>query len=145
MYSFSFWQKWLFSVAIIVIIFGLALAFFNQTALFDTLFNNQINPVFWSASQVNANTSAFQGWIYGVLGSTVAGWGVLIAFIAYYPFKRKEKWAWNCLAVGVGLWFVADTAISLCSRVYFNALFNTMLLVLIALPLIFTRRSFSDN
>ena len=145
MYSFSFWQKWLYTVAIIVIVFGLALAFLNQTALFDTLFNNQINPVFWSASQVDTNTSAFQGWNYGVLGSTVAGWGVLIAFIAYYPFKRKEKWAWNSLAVGVGLWFVVDTAISLYSRVYFNALFNTMLLLLLALPLIFTRRSFNDN
>ena len=102
MYSFSFWQKWMFTVAIIVIFFGLALAFLNQTTLFDTLFNNQINPEFWSTSQVDENISAFQGWIYGVLGSTVAGWGILIASIAYYPFKRKEKWAWNSLTVGAG-------------------------------------------
>ncbi|MFC2053732.1 hypothetical protein ACFLV7_05460 [Chloroflexota bacterium] len=59
MYSFSFWQRWLFFIAISLIVFGLALAFLNQTTLFDTLFNNQVNHVFWVTSQVDGNISAF--------------------------------------------------------------------------------------
>lgn len=39
---FSFWQKWLLIVSLMITIFGLALAFLNQTPLFDMLFNDQV-------------------------------------------------------------------------------------------------------
>jgi hypothetical protein len=70
--SFTFWQRWLFSVAILIVLFGLSLAFFNQSAAFDMLFNNQINPVFWNDRMAPENVIAFQRWIYSVLGATVA-------------------------------------------------------------------------
>jgi ABC-type Fe3+ transport system permease subunit len=49
MNRFYFWQTWLFVVGLVVVVFGLALAF----------------------------------------------------FIARYPFRNRERWAWNCLAVGL--------------------------------------------
>ncbi len=139
---FDFWQRWLLVVSIFLVVFGLALAFFNQTAFFNFLFNNQVNPVFWKAVPFNEGTVAFQHWVYGVLGATVAGWGVFLAFIGHYPFRRKESWAWICLVLGVGLWYVVDTTLSMLSQVVFNAAFNTALLVLLAPPLIFTRKVF---
>ncbi len=141
--TFSFWQKWLFVVGLLLAIFGLALAFFNQTPLFDLLFNNQINPAFWPAEDGAEQTVMFQRWIYGVLGATVSGWGIFIAFIAHHPFRRREGWAWNCLALGIIVWYVADTAISLYFKVWFNAAFNTVLLVSALLPLFFTRAHFT--
>ena len=57
------------------------MAFFSGTVFFE-LFNNQINPVFWGVENVPATTRTFQGWIYGVLGSTLTGWGIFITFIA---------------------------------------------------------------
>lgn len=145
MKRFEFWQKWLLSVGILLILFGLAMAFFNQSPVFDLLFNRQIDPLFWAGGVLPTQAQAFQRWIYGVLGATIAGWGVFAAFVAQHPFRKREKWAWNCTALGVGLWFLVDTGLSLNSGVGFNAAFNTILLILIFLPLWFTRADFFGN
>ncbi|MFQ5399613.1 MAG: hypothetical protein ACE5E7_08455 [Anaerolineae bacterium] len=128
-------------MSLIIIVFGVFMALLNGTALFDW-FNNQIDPVFWEDTAVPDNAQTFQRFIYGVLGATVAGWGVFLAFIAYCPFRQKEKWAWNCVLAGLLLWFLIDTPISLYFQVAFNAAFNTLLLVSAILPLAFTRRFF---
>jgi tetrahydromethanopterin S-methyltransferase subunit D len=142
--SFDFWQRWLFVVGVFVIIFGVFIALLNGTVLFDTLFNKQIDAVFWDDGGPNDNsTQDFQQWVYGILGATVAGWGVCLVFIAHYPFKRREPWAWRCLVVSMGLWFVLDSVMSLSARNYFNEFaVNVPLLLLVLLPLWFTRRSF---
>jgi hypothetical protein len=143
MSRFLFWQKWLLVLSGVIVVFGLALAVFNQTPVFDALFNRQINPAFWTQAEITPQISAFQQWAYGVLGATMAGWGVFILFIVHEPFRRRERWAWNCLAFGIGLWFVVDTALSIAANVIFNAAFNSLLLVLILPPLIATRTHFS--
>jgi len=140
--EFSFWQRWLFVVSLILIIFGLLMALFNRTVVFTWLFDRQINPVFWGTADAPGGAAAFQGWIYGVLGATIAGWGCFVAFVAHHPFKKKERWSWNCLITGLLVWFLIDTSISLYFGVYFNAAFNTILLVLVILPLAFTRKYF---
>jgi len=142
MKHFNFWQKWLLFVSLYLVLFGLVLAFFGQSPLMDFIFNNQIDPVFWPEGAVPENAATFQAWIYGVLGTTVIGWGIFMAFLAQYPFKAREKWAWNCFAVGVAVWYIADTAISARYQVTFNVLFNTILFVLLGLPLLFTRKDF---
>lgn len=138
---FTFWQRWLFIVGLAVSVFGVALAFLNATPLFAVM-HHQVNPVFFMEERICADARAFQAWIYGVLGAAVASWGVALAFIARYPFGKKEPWAWNCVATGLLLWYVIDTAISAYFRVYFNVLFNTGMLVLALLPLVFTRKQF---
>ncbi len=141
MTNFLLWQRWLFIVSLIMSVFGVLLALFNATPLF-ALFDQQINPVFWSTVDIPASAKEFQKWVYGVLGATLAGWGVFVAFIAHYSFKKKEKWAWNCILAGLLLWFVVDTAISLNFKVYFNAAFNTALFVTVIVPLAFSRKHF---
>jgi hypothetical protein len=142
MKSFSFWQRWLLVVGIGVSAFGIMMAKLSGTTWFE-LFNRQIDPAFWGANVVGDGAREFQKWIYGVWGATIAGWGIFLAFIAHYPFAKKEKWAWNCLVVGLLLWFILDTLISLNYKVYFNAVFNTGLLVLAGLPIVFTRKYFT--
>ena len=142
MRDFLFWQRWLIAVAVLIAVFGVSIALLNETELFD-LFSDQINPVFWDTKSVDTNAHDFQHWVYGVLGATVAGWGVFLAFVAHYPFKRKEPWAWNCVAAGMAVWFVVDSYISLSVGNYFNELaVNVPLLVLVMLPLWFTRHEF---
>lgn len=141
MIRFVFWQKWLFVISLLITAFGLFMALFNQSALFD-LFNQQIDPAFWDPSSPPENVTAFQGWLYGVWGSTVAGWGLFLTFIAHFPFKKGETWAWNCLAIGLGVWFVLDTWISWRFGVTFNVIFNIIVAVGMGLPLVFTRKDF---
>jgi hypothetical protein len=145
MKHFNFWQKWLLIVSLYLVIFGLVLAFFNQSQLMDLVFNNQIDPAFWPGGNIPENAALFQAWVYGVLGATVSGWGILMAFVVGYPFKARQKWAWNCLAAALTIWFIADTAISAYFQVIFNVVFNTALFLLIGIPLLFTRSVFLNK
>lgn len=139
--KFIFWQRWLLIFGLLLVDMGLYMVFFKGTIYF-ALFDNLVNPAFWASAVAPANVAEFQGWIYGVLGATLAGWGTFLAFMAHYPFKQKEKWAWKCLLAGVLVWYLPDTFISLQFGVYFNAVGNTVLFILLMLPLLFTRREF---
>jgi len=77
-----------------------------------------------------------------VLGAVIASWGILIVFIAWFPFRSREKWAWNAIAVALISWFVVDTACSFYYNVTANAVFNLFTFTLFALPLIFTWKHF---
>jgi len=144
MAGFSFWQKWLLVIGVVITAFGALMAFSSGTPLFD-LFHRQINPAFWSGNAIDDATRRFQQWVYGAWGATIAGWGVVLVYIARYPFGKKERWAWDSLVSGVLLWFVLDTSLSLFHKVYFNVALNTVLLILGMLPLMFTRRWFTQR
>ena len=146
MKNFLFWQKWLFIVSLSIIGFGTFMAFFGGTMFYDKFINTQINPAFWGGYDVEDAAAGFQQWIYGCWGATIAGWGIFMAFIAQYPFKNKEKWSWNCLAIGVSFWFIIDTYISLHFKVYFNAfIINMPFFLFLGLPLVFSRKYFVQS
>lgn len=142
MNRFRFWSSWLVSVAIIMIVFGVIMALMNQTPFFQTIIN-PIEKVFWSQGGPEPGFPAYQAWFYGVWGAAIAGMGVFAGFVAYYAFKSREKWAYRCFACGTLLWFVLDTGISITARVYFNAVFNVLILAAIGLPLAFTWKEFN--
>jgi hypothetical protein len=140
MERFNFWYRWLLVISCVVVIFGAFMAILNQSPLFD-LFNQQIDPVFWDDTAPLNAYAQFQGWVYGVLGSTMAGWGLMLFFVVRHPFQQREKWAWNAIAVSLGFWYLLDTGISLYFGVTFNAIFNTLLVFLVLPPLITTRKA----
>jgi len=140
--SFNFWQKWLVGVGVYHVVFGLVLAFFGQSALMDMLINQYYDPIFWPDNEVSQGATHYKNWSTSVLGSVVASWGIFIAFLAYYPFKLREKWAWSCISVAVTLWFVVDTAWSLYFHITINAVFNSITLALFVVPLLLTRKHF---
>ena len=142
MKRFDFWTRWLVVLAWAMVAFGLLFAFFNQTAPFDWLFNHRVNRLFFAEGIPQADARAFQRWAYGVLGAVLAGWAVSMAFVAQYGLRTKARWTWRCYAFGVGLWFLVDTAISLYFGMLLNAVFNTVLLVLVAVPLAAIRKHF---
>lgn len=141
MSSFVFWQRFLLGGSLLTALFGLLLAFFSRSQAFNIIFNNAIDPVFWPEGITPAGV-AFQGWVYGAWGSTVAGFGLLLAFIAAGPFKRREGWSYRAILFAVGLWYLVDTAYSALFGVWVNVALNTVLLVIIGLPLFFTRKQF---
>jgi hypothetical protein len=144
MKMFSFWQKWIFVVGVLLLVFGVFMALMNGTSLF-AFFDSQVNGVFWADGELPAGADGFQYWVYGVLGATVAGWGLFIAFISSQPFKRKERWSWTCLFSGTLIWFLLDMFISVRSKVYFNVAFNILVMLLIIIPLVATRSEFRES
>jgi hypothetical protein len=145
MKSLLFWSRWVEGVGWTLILFGLILAFGNQSHVFDVAFNRQIDPVFWSDAAIPNEASRAQSWTYGVLGATVSSWGVFVACLARFAFRQRQRWAWICLFLGITLWYLVDTGISLAYGVYFNVAFNTVLATLVYLPVIATRSSFGGQ
>jgi hypothetical protein len=139
---FGFWQKWLLAVCFIVIAFGLVIALLSWTPLFG-VFDSLVNGFFWPGSAPDEATGQFRLWVYGMLGATMAGWGVTLAYIVMGPFARLEKWSWDAIAFGLAVWFVVDTFMSAYSGAYFNVGINVLLIVLAGIPLLMTRKMFN--
>jgi len=144
MNRFDFWRRWLFVVGLAVTVFGVLMALFNGTAMFE-LFNRQIDSAFWGAAGPPPGAAAFQRWVYGTWGATIAGWGVFIAWIAWYPYRRRELWTRSCMAAGLAVWYILDTGVSLHFGVVFNAAFNTLLLIFLGVPLGLTWKGFASG
>jgi type IV secretory pathway VirB6-like protein len=138
MNNFLFWQRWLLILAILFVVLGIVMTLSFGANLFDTL----INPVFWANGAMPNNVYNFKTFIYGVLGASMVGWGMLFAFIVYYPFRQKEKWAWNSLLAGFTLWFVFGLYVSFRAGVYANIVGDVVFFVLVMAPLFFTRKDF---
>lgn len=141
MFDFRFWQRWLLAVCIMIIAGGAAFALLSWSPLFSII-NGLVNATFWPGSLPDQGSRGFQLWAYGMLGGTIAGWGIFLTYIVRHPFARKEAWSWECIAAGVAVWFVIDTAVSIYVTAYFNVAINVLLLILVALPLIMTRNDF---
>lgn len=145
MSRFGFWRAWLLATSAGVVVFGILLALWPHSAWMDSVFNRRIDAAFWAGGAVPGAALRFQAWAYGVTGSVMAGWGLTLFFLVRHAFGEKRRWAWNALASGCGLWFVLDTSLSAVHGVGFNVLFNTGLLLALALPLAATRRHCSQR
>jgi hypothetical protein len=138
--------------------FGVFMALFSRSPVFDG-FNSQIDPVFSLSvvprpardgieapgGAIDASASAFQGWAYGVWGATVAGFGVLAAFVVRRPYRARQRWARDALVTAITLWFILDTGISALSGVWFNVAFNSVVLIALAVPVGATWREFAGG
>ena len=144
-FGFRFWSVWLRATCAGVVVFGLALAFLSDSTVLRLLLVAPSDAVFWGAAPIDPATIAFQRFVYGVLGATVAGWGTLMWVVASTAFRRREAWAWQGLTVALLVWFVPDTAISSFHGVWPNVALNVCLAALLAAPLLATRRAFNRS
>lgn len=95
--------------------------------------------IFWNKSEIPPEVEPFRAFIWGPLGGTIACCYILLAYIAYYPFQRKEPWARNAILLAFGTWVFLDSAICLRFGVHFQIyVINVFSITVKALPLIFT-------
>ncbi len=101
--------------------------------------------VFWNQSEIPSEVESFRAFIWGPLGATIACCYILLAYIAYYPFKRKERWAQKAIIAAFGIWVVLDSVVCIKFEVYFQIyLINAFSIIIKALPLIFTWNDFKE-
>jgi hypothetical protein len=143
---FLFWQKWLFYSSLLFALFGLVLAFYGNNPLFEP-YHRMLASIFFQQESLPANTRLLYTFVMGPMGATIAVTYILLAYIALYPFRRREKWARNAIVVGFSVWFITDAVVSIYYGVYFQALVLHLLISVPqkALPLIFTWKAFEND
>ena len=138
---FGFWQKWMVIYSILGIVFGLVMAFGSTSVLFQS-YNQSVSQAFWGESDLHEAVSKYHPWIFAVLGSSITGWFVCLLFLALYPFKRKERWAYICFIISMLAWAPLDSAFSIYFGIYTEAIFNFAAVLGYAIPLIATYKDF---
>jgi len=94
--------------------------------------------VYASAAHLNTfgpEALAYIRLVHAVLGSLMFGWGAVLMFLALGPVRRGSKEAWWMFVVSLCAWFIADTAYSLLSGFWQNALLNAGFALLFAIAL----------
>lgn len=131
----SNWQKWLSAWAALVTIFGLVLAggaFAATDGLTAALFTLFGNPL-------PADIDAHHRLAIGLMGAVTMGWGLTFhgAFRALFqlePAKAAPIWRW--LLLSSLAWYGIDSTISIATGFWMNALSNTLLLILLLIPMV---------
>lgn len=133
----------MFAVTIGVMLFGLVLVFAPGLARdgFSLLVYSDAQRI----ADFGPHAIDYIELAHAVLGAVMFGWGVALALIVRRLFARGTRDGWTIVAVSVVAWFVPDTAFSLWSGFWQNAVLNLVFLVLFAVPLAATYRAFHDE
>lgn len=137
--SFRFWQRWLQCVSVASGLFGLLFMVAPGARILGG-YNQQAVEAFHGAA-APAVALEHQRWAIAILGSAMLGWAILLTWVATVPFGRREPWAWWCIAVSVAAWAAGDSIVSYRAGIQLEVLWNAIVVVLVALPLVMTYRT----
>lgn len=139
---FRFWRAWLIAASAAFAAQGAFMAVFASPDPFGW-WNGLAAAHFWGGGPMPEVVAPYHAVLSGILGGTLAGNFIVIGFIAWVPFGRRERWAWNAIACGVLVWFAIDSGTCLVHGAWFNVLAaNVPALVALGLPLIATYAQF---
>ena len=79
--------------------------------------------------------------VHAVMGAVMVGWGTALLLILRGPFHRDPDEGARIIAISLTAWFIADTAFSLRSGFWENAVLNVAFAALFAIPLIGLHRA----
>lgn len=129
----KFWHGWLMVMSAAVMVFG------SLMMLAPELTRNLFSVLLYSASGridgLDPEAVRYITLAHGVLGAVMFAWGLAIFLILSGVFRRERRKAWNIIALSLAAWYLPDTLFSLWTGFWQNALLNTVLAALFALPL----------
>ena len=138
--NLNFWWRWLVAADIIVIVFGAA-----QALLPDLIRQGFSLLVFGSASYIDTFPQDAIRYItltHAVMGSVMIGWGVSMMYTLLTQFRTGEWTGWVSIAIAMTLWFIPDTAMSILTGFWQNAVLNVGFILLFVIPLAATYKTF---
>lgn len=129
-----FWYRWLYAVIIGVMIFGISMV------LVPDLIRQFFSVVLYSTpsaieSDFGSEANRYIVLSHGVLGSVMFGWGTAMLTVLHGPFRRREPTGWLSIALSLAAWYLPDTLFSLYTGFWQNAILNTVIVMLFAIPL----------
>lgn len=132
-----FWVNWLLVVAVGVMAFGLLLVLapdLTRQGFSLLVYASQDRIDSFGDEQVR-----YISLVHAVMGGVMVGWGAALFLVTRTLVAGGVRAGWNLIALSVTAWFVPDTAYSLLSGFWQNAILNAVFLTLFALPLWATR------
>jgi len=141
---FELARRFLFWAFVAQVPLGYSVAFAYESELW-AWHREGMADALWGTTGVPAVAVPVVHQLAAMLGATIACWGVAMAWVVAGPFRRRERWAWFCVASSFAAWFVVDTWLSLTHGVTVNVFFNLGALALIGGPLALTWDAFRDS
>jgi hypothetical protein len=138
-----FWSVWLQAAAAVMMALSAVLLLAPSLGLviFSTVYFLQ--PEF--PAPAPKEVVAYIRFTHGVLGAVMLGWMVAVIALARGPFVAGQRHAWNTIAVSVGAWFLTDTSHSIWHGVWGNVALNVATIVMFAVPMIGSRKHFTQS
>lgn len=134
----TFWWAWLLALQLLVAVSGLLLVLLPDSArqAFSLL-------AYGSAVQIDRygpEAVRYIHLVHAVLGAVLAGWATTVAGLIWHFHHTHPRLVRRVLAVSLGIWCVPDTAYSLLSGYWPNAVLNAVLVGLYGVGLWRVRR-----
>lgn len=142
--NFLFWQKWLLYSSLLIALSGITITL-GDTNPFLEEYERLLTRNLFKDSHLGSDGAIVLQFLRGPFGATICCAYLLLSCIAAGPFKRKERWSRNAIAITFGIWFILDTVFCISYNMYFQAfVLNGISLLQKALPLIFTWKEFNE-
>lgn len=133
----EFWFRWLQVACVIVQAFGAFMvvwpgginAFFGLLVLGDSSVMGRFQPP----------AATYVGLLHAVLGAVLVGWGVALLLVIRFFYKLRPVLVCRLVAISLLCWALPDTAYSLWSGFWQNAVLNAGFVAIFAPPLIALR------
>ncbi|MHB1325267.1 MAG: hypothetical protein ACYDGS_02040 [Thermoleophilia bacterium] len=139
-HRFLFWWRWLVAATCVVFLFGLSLV------VLPGLTQKAFNMLYFSSTKGNTAFGEaavdYITFVCAVLGAVICGWAVTLLYAIRGPFRRGLLEGWRMVAVSMIAWFIPDTAFSMYSGFWQNAVLNAVFVVMFAIPLAATYKVF---
>lgn len=137
----ALWYRWLHAAVLGLMLFGIAMvAAPGPIRQFFSVLIYASPAAIESGFGVAANDYIVL--MHGVIGAVMFGWGAAMLLVLRGPFRRGEREGWLLLALPLIAWYVPDTLFSLYTGFWQNAVLNTVLAMLFAIPLAACRKHF---
>ena len=133
------WSTWLQAASLGVSVFGLV--FVLAPAWTRQGFSLMLYGSGTTIDAFDTEAVSYVSLVHAVLGGVMVGWGVSLWYAVRSFFHDRPRACWNLVALSLVTWFIPDTAYSLASGYWQNAILNLAFFVLFAIPLWATRRA----
>ena len=133
----SFWWRWLQAACLVVQGFGafMVLSPSGTNGLFGFLVLGDAGAI----GQFHERAVDYVGLLHAILGSVLVGWGVALFLVVRQFYMQHPEPVSRLVFLSLVFWVVPDTAYSLWSGFWQNAVLNASFIALFAPPLIASR------
>ena len=142
-----FWSRWLLFLSLFLIIYGLAMVFapqlMNSTLVGPLLYHTEVLRSAYA--RLVEPELTFLNILNALLGTVTIGYAILIGWIAFEPFRKGERWAWNAIGMSVVAWAILEGYVKLSKGLGIWSMAHLGLLVAFSVPLFATYRYFHSS